>query len=114
MGPYLFPKHGSYYGVRSEDDTVLNLFVMPAEAGIQKSKNSPGFPFPDFSRTSFTGMINVGNNSLAVSQTTDSLVMPHRRDLAAIFSWVYRENVRLLPKLVGPCIEEVHTVELGA
>ncbi len=56
----------------------------------------------------------MGHNSLAVSQTTDSLVMPHRRDLAAIFSWVCRENVRLLPKLVGPCIEEVHTVELGA
>jgi len=85
---------------------------MPAEAGIQKSKNSSGFPFPDFSRTSFTGMTNMGNNSLAVSRTTDSFVMPHRRDLAAIFFWVYRENLWLLPKLMGPCIEEVNTVEL--
>ncbi len=54
----------------------------------------------------------MGNNSLAVSQTTDSLVMPHRRDLAAIFSWVYRENLWLLPNLVRACIEETRKVEL--
>ena len=42
----------------SQDDTVLDLFVLPAEsfvvvkpgAGIQKSQPSPGFPSPPFSR----------------------------------------------------------------
>jgi len=64
---------------------------MPAEAGIQKSTNSPGFPFPACARTSFTGMTNMGNNSLAVSQTTDSLVWLLEMVFAGIgllFDWL--------------------------
>ena len=48
-------------GIRIEDHTVLDHFVMPAEVEIQESKRSCGFSFPDF-----IGMINVGNNRQAV------------------------------------------------
>jgi hypothetical protein len=47
---------------------------MLAKAGIQKIENNPGFLFPAFARTSFTGMTKNGNKSLALLQTTDSIV----------------------------------------